>query len=102
VVTAAETDTLLINLHNRMPVRVLRTATTEQFEGATEGDPMALLGEISKLYVDGDLEASLPQCGAVAGRIDAVLPAAEIIRRTVAEFAATVDGLQRYRDVTAS
>jgi enoyl-[acyl-carrier protein] reductase II len=102
VVTAAETDTLLINQHNRKPVRVLRTATTEQFEGATEGDPMALLGEISKLYVDGDLEASLPQCGAVAGRIDAVLPAAEIIRRTVAEFAAAVDGLQRYRDVTAS
>jgi enoyl-[acyl-carrier protein] reductase II len=101
VVAAAETDTLLINQHNRKPVRVLRTATTERFEGATEGDPMALLGDIAKLYDDGDMEASLPQCGAVAGRIDEVLPAAEIIRRTVDEFAATIDGLQQYRSVTA-
>ena len=32
VVDAAETDTMLINQHNRKPVRVLRTATTERFE----------------------------------------------------------------------
>jgi enoyl-[acyl-carrier protein] reductase II len=95
VVGALETDTMLINQHNGKPVRVLRTRTTERFEGASEGDPMALLGDILELYRDGDLEASLPQCGAVAGRIEEVLPAAEIIARTVAEFAATVDRLGR-------
>lgn len=93
VVAAAETDTMLINQHNRKPVRVLRTATTERFEGATEGDPMALLAAIGELYDHGDLEASLPQCGAVAGRIGEVLPAAEIIRRTIEEFAAVVHGM---------
>lgn len=41
----------------------------------------------------GDMEASLPQLGAVAGRIREVLPAAEIIRRTVEEFTAVVHGL---------
>lgn len=86
VVDAAETDTMLINQHNRKPVRVLRTPTTERFELAADGDPMELLGNILALYADGDMEASLPQLGAVAGRIEEILPAAEIIRRTVEEF----------------
>ena len=90
---------MLINQHNRKPVRVLRTATTEQFELAREGDPMALLGDILALYQDGDMEASLPQLGAVAGRIDEILPAAEIIRRTVEEFEAVLGDLaRRYLD----
>ncbi|MFV0308163.1 MAG: NAD(P)H-dependent flavin oxidoreductase [Desertimonas sp.] len=102
VVDAAETDTMLINQHQRKPVRVLRTRTTEAFEGATEGDPMALLANIAALYDDGDLEASLPQLGAVAGRIDSLLPAAEIVARTVAEFAAVTGELaDRYRRVAA-
>src|SRR3954466_14622744 len=97
VVAAGETDTLTINHHNQRPVRVLRTATTEAFERSSEGDPLALLGSIMDLYVGGDLEASLPQCGQVAGRIDEVLPAAEIIGRTVAEFEAVIARLaERY------
>ena len=102
VVDAAETDTMLINQHNRKPVRVLRTATTERFELASEGDPMALLGDIMDLYRDGNMEASLPQLGAVAGRIDEILPAAEIIRRTVEEFEAVLGDLaRRYLDAAA-
>ena len=38
------------------------------------------------------MEASLPQLGAVSGRIRKGLPAAEIIRRTVEEFTAVVHG----------
>ena len=93
VVAAAETDTMIINQHNRKPVRVLRTATTARFEGSTDLDPMSLLGTIMELYGNGDMEASLPQLGAVAGRIDEILPAAEIIRRTVEEFSVVVHGL---------
>jgi enoyl-[acyl-carrier protein] reductase II len=101
VVEAAETDTMLINRHNRRPVRVLRTETTERFELAAEGDPMELLGNIMALYADGDLNASLPQVGAVAGRIEEVLPAAEIIRRTVEEFAGVLGSLaDRYLGAT--
>ncbi len=93
VLDAAETDTMLINQHNRKPVRVLRTETTERFELAAEGDPMELLGNILALYDEGDMAASLPQLGAVAGRIDEILPAAEIIRRTVEEFGEVLGGL---------
>jgi enoyl-[acyl-carrier protein] reductase II len=95
VVDAVETDTMLINQHNGRPVRVLRTASTAPFELATEGNAMALLDNIAALYEHGDLDASLPQLGQVAGRIDEILPVAEIIERTVAEFAAV---LRRMRD----
>ena len=47
---------------------------------------MALLGDILSLYRDGDINASLPQLGQVAGRIDVVETVAEVIARTVAEF----------------
>jgi enoyl-[acyl-carrier protein] reductase II len=103
VVAADETDTLTINHHNRRPVRVLRTATTESFEHKSEGDPLALLRSIMELYEGGDLEASLPQCGQVAGRIEEVLPAAEIIARTVAGFEAVIAGLaERYLAMSAT
>lgn len=95
VVAAAETDTMLINKHNGKQVRVLRTEATAPFEIATEGDPMALLGNIHGLYRDGDLNASLAQLGQVAGRIGRVEPVAEIIRRTVAEFGETLGGLAK-------
>ena len=86
VVDAAETDTMLINRHNGKPVRVLRTPTTERFELTNEGDAMALIGNTLRLYEEGDFEDTLPQLGAVAGRIEEILPVAEIIRRTVVEF----------------
>ena len=47
---------------------------------------MGLLGNTLRLYEDGELEGTIPQLGAVAGRIEEILPAAEIVRRTVAEF----------------
>lgn len=93
VVDAAETDTMLINRHTGKPVRVLRTPTTERFEQSTTEDAMSLIGNTAALYHDGVFEETLPQLGAVAGRIDEVLPAAEIVRRTVAEFEATVGRL---------
>jgi enoyl-[acyl-carrier protein] reductase II len=39
------------------------------------------------------MDGTLPQLGAVAGRIDEILPAAEIIRRTVDEFEQTLAAL---------
>ncbi len=93
VVDAQETDTMMINQHNGRPVRVLRTDTTAPFEFAASGDPMSLLGDILGLYRDGDLNASLAQIGQVAGRIDEILPVAEIIRLTVEEFGDVLGGL---------
>ena len=95
-VAAQETDTMLINRHRGRPVRVLRTAKTNAMEFDTEADAMSELGTILELYADGDLEASLPQLGQVVGRIDEILPAREIIERTVAQFADAAAGLARY------
>lgn len=93
VLDAAETDTMLINRHTGKPVRVLRTPTTERFEFGGDTDAMSLIPNTLALYEDGVFEETLPQLGAVAGRIEEILPAAEIIRRTVAEFERTVTGL---------
>jgi enoyl-[acyl-carrier protein] reductase II len=85
VVRATETDTTLLNRHRRRPMRVLRTDLVTQVE-ADLTDPVPLLLKVRDTYEGGDLGASLQQLGQVAGRIDEILPVAEIIRRTVAEF----------------
>jgi enoyl-[acyl-carrier protein] reductase II len=93
VVAAAETDTLLINRAVGRPMRVLRTELTTRLEGLPDPDVAALLADITKLYHGGEIEASLAQLGQVAGRIDEVLPVAEIIARTLTEFRDVIGGL---------
>jgi enoyl-[acyl-carrier protein] reductase II len=94
VLDASETDTVLVNRQNGRPMRVLRTETTAALEFASDGDPTReLLMNTVITYTQGTVENSLPSIGQVAGRIDTLLPVAEIIRRTVDEFAATIDQL---------
>jgi len=85
VLRATETDTTLLNRHNRRPMRVLRTDLVNEVEQAAT-DPTPLLLKVRDTYEGGDLGASLQQLGQVAGRIEEILPVAEIVRRTVAEF----------------
>jgi enoyl-[acyl-carrier protein] reductase II len=94
IIGASETDTVLVNRHNGKPMRVLRTDTTAELEFASEGDPMGeLLMNTVVTYTEGIVENSLPSVGQVAGRIDSLLPVAEIMRRTVEEFGETVQAL---------
>jgi len=85
VLRATETDTVLLNRHNRKPMRVLRTDLVSQVESDLS-DPVPLLLKVRDTYDGGDLGASLQQLGQVAGRIEEILPVTEIVRRTVAEF----------------
>ena len=98
VLDASETDTVLVNRQNGKPLRVLRTETTAALEFATEGDPMRdLLPNVLATYTQGIIENSLPSVGQVAGRIDSLLPVAEIMRKTVEEFGETIQQLgERY------
>ena len=92
IVAAAETDTLFLNQRHSPALRALRTSRTEALVDAAHnvfGD----FGNAQALYFGGDMEAAIALSGQVAGRIDAVRPVADIIRDTVAEFAATVDRL---------
>ncbi len=90
ILRASETDTVLINRHNSKPFRVLRTKTTNALEFSTEGDPMDLLRNVGLTYTKGVLEDSIPSVGQVAGRIESLVPAAEIIENTLAEFAKVI------------
>ena len=46
-----------------------------------------------QVYERGELKGSLPCVGQVSGRIDEVLAVAEIIDRTIAEFASVIHRL---------
>jgi enoyl-[acyl-carrier protein] reductase II len=97
IVAAAETDTVFLNRHSRPGLRALRTELTSQLE-REEHVGMERFGRVQELYFGGDLEASIPLTGQVAGRIDAVLPVAEIISDLIAGFHATIAELaDRYR-----
>jgi enoyl-[acyl-carrier protein] reductase II len=101
VVSAAASDTIMIDRHNNAPVRVLRTATTARFLDPAAGSAFKELGpSIGRLYKEGDMESSFASMGMVAGHIDAVLPVHEIIRRTVSEFAEVIGRLAANHGVT--
>ncbi|MCB0994982.1 MAG: nitronate monooxygenase [Acidimicrobiales bacterium] len=81
VVDAAETDTVVLNRFTRPAMRALRTEYTAPLE-REEGGGMAGRDRILDLYFGGDMNAAVPMSGQVAGRIDEVLPVADILRDT--------------------
>ena len=90
IVAAEETGTVFLRQERGPALRALRTERTTRLERG-EGNPMLELGTgVRAVYFEGDLEGGVALSGEVAGRITAVEPVAEIIARTVREFAATV------------
>lgn len=82
VVRADETGTVLLPLDGRRMMRVIRTAAAEKLDAAgsfEEGG--AALQRVQRLYFEGDMDASVANTGQVAGRIDDLPPAADIIAR---------------------
>ncbi len=95
IVSAAETDTVYVKGIDGPSFRALRTSTTEALE-AGEGHPMATLGGgVKKVYFGGEMEAGVALSGQVAGRIDSVKTAADIVADTVREYAEVVEGLSK-------
>jgi enoyl-[acyl-carrier protein] reductase II len=90
IVQSAETDTVMLNRWGKPAFRVLATPYAEARE-RDERVAFPALGDIQRLYFDGDLDAAFAFGGQVAGRIDAVEPVATIIERTVAEFHEVMD-----------
>jgi enoyl-[acyl-carrier protein] reductase II len=79
IVSARETDTVLLNRHLAPSLRVLRTERSEALEFDTETNAMEHMSRYRELYFDGDMEAALAFGGAVSGRIDSIRPVAEIV-----------------------
>lgn len=83
VLDADETATVLLPLDGKRMMRVIRTAAADSLDAATSpAERAAALQRVQRLYFDGDMDASVANTGQVAGRIDDIAPAAEIIERT--------------------
>ena len=82
VVEADETATVLLPLEGNRMMRVIRTQAAEKLdESASFEEGGAALQRVQRLYFEGDMDASVANTGQVAGRIDDIQPAAEIIKQ---------------------
>lgn len=82
VVSADETCTVLLPLDGKRMMRVIRTPAAEKLDASSsfeEGG--AALQRVQRLYFEGDMDASVANTGQVAGRIDDLPPAADIIKQ---------------------
>ena len=86
VLAARETDTVFLNQQSRPALRALRTERTAQLEPLGKFDMREHMANLQTLYFGGDMEAAIPLSGQVAGRIDEVKTAGEVIDQTMTEF----------------
>jgi enoyl-[acyl-carrier protein] reductase II len=93
ILAATDTSTVMLNRHTSPALRALRTERTEALEFDTESNAMALFGRAMDLYFGGDMESAIALSGQVAGRIDEVLPVAEVIRACAEGCLETLDAL---------
>lgn len=90
VIDAAETDTVFLNQQSRPALRALRTGRTAALEPQGQFDVMANMAGVQQLYFGGDMEAAIPLCGQVCGRIDDARSVRDIIDETMVGFRASV------------
>jgi enoyl-[acyl-carrier protein] reductase II len=82
VIHADETSTVLLPLDGRRMMRVIRTVAAEKIDAsASFAQSGAALQRVQQLYFDGDMDASVANTGQVAGRIEDIPPAADIIKQ---------------------
>ena len=89
IVAANDSGTVLLDIPGNPTMRVLRTGLAARV--AAHDPEVQLLGKVTDLYFDGDMEASVANTGQVSSRIAELLPVAEIVRRTWAEIEAALD-----------
>lgn len=88
IVAASDDGTVMLDLPGNPTMRVLRTGLAAR---VADGAPdLPLLDGITRLYFDGDMDASVANTGQVSSRITELLPASEIVRRTWIEIEAAL------------
>lgn len=90
IVAANDAGTVLLDIPGNPTMRVLRAGLAARV--AAHDPDAALLGKVTELYFDGDMEASVANTGQVSSRIADLLPVSEIVRRTWVEIEAALDG----------
>jgi enoyl-[acyl-carrier protein] reductase II len=89
ILDANDSGTVLLDIPGNPTMRVLRTGLAARV--ASDGSEGRLLGKITELYFDGDMEASVANTGQVSSRILELLPVGEIVRRTWDEMEAVLE-----------
>ena len=80
IVAADDSGTVMLDIPGNPTMRVLRTGLAARV--AAHDPEVELLGKVTDLYFDGDMEASVANTGQVSSRIAELLPVAEIVRHT--------------------
>lgn len=86
VVAAKATDTVFLNQESRPALRALRTERTTALAPMGKFNVMEHMADLQALYFGGDMEAAIPLSGQVAGRIDSIKSASEVVNETMTEF----------------
>jgi enoyl-[acyl-carrier protein] reductase II len=91
-VLAADVDQTSLVGRGRLPIRQLKNAFARKYEaaeraGASAGELEALFesASLKQAALEGDVEWGKVEAGQSAGLVDEILPAAEVMRRLVAE-----------------
>ena len=95
IVAAEETGTVMLKPAKGPVLRALRTERTTRLEREPDSAMVELGDSVRRVYFEGDLEAGVALSGQVAGRIEAIVPVAEVIERTVRKFHQSVEALAK-------
>jgi len=98
VLSASETDTVLLNTRHSPAFRALRTDRTTALADR-EDNIWTEFGDPQSLYFGGDMNAAIALGGQVMGRINEIRPVQEIIESCMTECLDTIERLaERYRN----
>jgi len=101
IMAANDDGTVMLDIPGNPTMRVLRTGLASRVAAA---DPnVKLLGRITDLYFEGDMNASVANTGQVSSRITDLQSASQIVKRTWSEIEnALRDGRSRLGEHNAS
>jgi enoyl-[acyl-carrier protein] reductase II len=98
IVSADDSGTVMLDIPGNPTMRVLRTGLAARV-AANEPGPQ-LLGRITELYFDGDLDASVANTGQVSSRIVDLPSVAQIVHQTWGDIGAALDSASARRGHT--
>lgn len=97
ILSASIRDTVVTGMKLGHPARVLKTPFAKQICELEAQSPLeaeqVLVGSLRRAVLEGDIDSGSFMAGQVAGLIDEILPANEIIRRIFQEFKQTIKRL---------
>ena len=95
IVSADDSGTVMLDIPGNPTMRVLRTGLAARVAANEPG--AQLLGRITELYFDGDLDASVANTGQVSSRIVDLPSVAQIVHQTWGDIGAALDSASARR-----